>query len=369
MKGIQKMTLKRWALPLSLLLAAACSAEKTEQTATSTAPKPVGETQYDAGVVNVYSARHYDNDLIVFENFEKQTGIKVNLVEGRGDGLIERIASEGAASPADIFMTADAGILWRAQERDLFRPMADPALEAAIPASRRHPEGKWFGLTKRARIIIYNKETGLPEGLGNYEDLADPAYRGMICVRPSSSVYNQSLMASIIAHLGAETAQAWAEGVVSNFARKPQGNDTAQIEAVAAGICQLGIVNSYYVARFVGADDPQAAMIGEKIGVLFPNQGSQDEPGRGAHVNISGAGILQYSPNTDNALELIRYLASDEVQASFASGNNEYPVREGVAATGPVINLGDFIEDNLPVTALGENQREAVMIFDRAGWL
>jgi len=363
------MTLKRWALPLSLLLVAACSGEETEQTAASKAPEPVGETSRDAGVVNVYSARHYDNDLVVFENFENQTGIKVNLIEGRGDGLIERIASEGEASPADIFMTADAGILWRAQDRDLFRPTDDAALEAAIPASRRHPDGQWFGLTKRARIVIYNKEIGLPEGLARYEDLADPAYKGMICVRPSSSVYNQSLLASIIAHLGAEQAQVWAEGVVGNFARKPQGNDTAQIEAVAAGICELGIVNSYYVARFVGADDPQAAQIGEKIGVLFPNQGADEEPGRGAHVNISGAGILKYAPNPENALALLRFLASEEVQASFASGNNEYPVREGVVATGPVINLGDFIEDDLPVTALGENQREAVMIFDRAGWL
>ncbi len=321
------------------------------------------------GVVNVYSARHYDNDLTIYKKFTDETGIKVNYIEGRGDALIERIASEGEASSADIFITADAGILWRADTRSLFQPTVDEVLEAGIPAHFRHPHGHWFGLTKRARVIVYDKEQGLPEGLTSYESLADPAYEGMICVRPSSNIYNQSLLASIIAHLGTETAEQWTKGVVANFARKPQGNDSAQIEAVAAGHCRLGIVNSYYVARYTGATEGQNKTIGDRIGILFPNQGTAENPGRGTHVNISGAGITAHAPNVDNARALLRFLLREDIQPSFSGGNNEYPILSDLDASGgPVSNLGSFVEDSLPMTALGENQRQAVEVFDRAGW-
>lgn len=352
-----------------LLLATAC----TQEPASTQTPPPAEETSAaepasqaadnDKNVVNVYSARHYDNDLILFEQFNEETGIKINLIEGRGDALIERIASEGATSPADVFITADAGILWRAETRGLFAPTPDATLETAIAENSRHPEGKWYGLSKRARIIIYNKEAGLPEGLNDYEDLANDAYEGTICVRPSSSIYNQSLLASIIAHAGEQAAQEWAQGVVENFARPPEGNDTAQIKAVAAGICQLGIVNSYYVGRFVGDVEGDNKTIGEKIGVLFPNQDD-----RGAHVNISGGGVLVNAPHPDNAIKLLQFLTSTQVQASFASGNNEYPVRSDVPPTGNITALGPFKQDALPMTALGENQRLAVEIFDRVGW-
>lgn len=315
------------------------------------------------GEVNVYSGRHYDSDIVLFDRFTDETGIRVNLIEAGGDALIERITQEADASPADIFMTADAGILWRADQRDVFRTIDSEELKERIPAQYRHPDGKWFGLSKRARIVIYNKEMGLPEGLETYEDLADPAYRGMICVRSSSNIYNQSLLASIIAHDGAEAAEEWAEGVVANFARKPQGNDTSQIEAVAAGLCRLAIVNSYYTARYKGADDAKAAEIGEKFELFFPNQ-----DGRGAHVNISGAGVTKYAPNADNAERLIAFLLGDEAQTAFARGNNEYPVAPGVAAQGPIAAYADFKADELPVSALGEHQAEAVRIFDRAGW-
>ncbi len=316
-----------------------------------------------AGEVNAYSGRHYDSDIALFDQFTEETGIKVNLIEAGGDALIERIAQEGEASPADIFITADAGILWRADERGVFRAVDNETLEARVPAAFRHPQGKWFGLSKRARIVIYNKEMGLPEGFETYADLADPAYQGMICVRSSSNIYNQSLLASRIAHWGEAQAEEWAAGVVANFARKPQGNDSSQIEAVAAGLCRLGIVNSYYTARFKGASDAEKAAIGEKFELFFP-----DQAGAGAHVNISGAGVTQYAPNAENAEKLLEFLLRDASQAAFANGNNEYPVVEGVDALGPIAAYADFKADDLPAAELGENQAAAVRIFDRVGW-
>lgn len=346
------------------LLLAACGGEPQSTGASSDdeTAKAAGAAEI-AGEVNIYSGRHYDSDLEIYDAFTRETGIRVNLIEAGGDALIERLAREGEASPADLFITADAGILWRAEERDLFRTVSNDVLEQRVPAAFRHPEGKWFGLSKRARIVIYNKEQGLPDGLVSYADLAAPSYRGMICVRSSSNVYNQSLLASRIAHNGVEAAEKWARAVVANFARKPQGNDTSQIEAVAAGLCRLGIVNSYYVARYVGSEDNEKAMIGDKIGVLFP-----DQDGHGAHVNISGAGVTAYAPNAENAERLLEYLLSDETQTAFAQGNNEYPVTATVPALGPVALLGDFVGDDLPVAALGENQTAAVEIFDRVGW-
>ncbi|MEM9617364.1 MAG: Fe(3+) ABC transporter substrate-binding protein [Pseudomonadota bacterium] len=341
---------------LAVFFAAACAPDGGGQGGDAEARVIIGE-------VNVYSGRHYDSDIAIYDAFTEETGIRVNVIEAGGDALIERIAREAAASPADLFITADAGILWRADQRGVFRTTDNDALEARIPAQFRHPDGKWFGLSKRARIIIYNKDQGLPEDLETYADLADPAYESMICVRSSSNIYNQSLLASRIAHFGAEVAEDWARGVVDNFARRPQGNDTSQIEAVAAGLCRLGIVNSYYVARYVGSDNADNAAIGEKVGVFFP-----DQAGNGAHVNVSGAGVTAHAPNAENAEALLEFLLRDETQSAFAQGNNEYPVVSSVAPSGPVAGLGDFVADDLPVAALGENQRTGVQIFDRVGW-
>lgn len=351
----RNLTMTRLATGLTALLLAACGGEQTGE---MQAPKAA-----IAGDVNVYSGRHYESDNAIYDAFTAETGIRVNIIEAGGDALIERIAQEAEASPADVFITADAGILWRADQRGVFREIGNEALEERVPAQFRHREGKWFGLSKRARIIIYNKEMGLPEGLDSYADLADGAYKGMICARSSSNIYNQSLLASIIAHEGADRAEAWAAGVVANFARSPQGNDTTQIEAVAAGLCRLGIVNSYYTARFKGASDPDAAAIGEKFELLFP-----DQAGNGTHVNISGAGVAKYAPNPENAGRLLEFLLRDETQKAFASGNNEYPVVPGVSAEGPIAAYAEFRADDLPVAALGENQAEAVRIFDRVGW-
>lgn len=348
------------AVGMYCLSAAGCAkpvAEAPAEAAQSSAAAIVGE-------VNVYTGRHYDSDLAIYDAFTEETGIKVNIIEAAGDALIERIAREAEASPADVFITADAGMLWRAEQRGVFRPIGDPAILERAPAQFRDADKEWVGLSKRERVIIYDKSSGAPAGLADYQDLAAPAFRGQICVRSSTNVYNQSLLAGIIAHQGEEAATQWAQGVVANFARKPEGNDTSQIEAVAAGQCRIAIVNSYYLARYLGDADRSMRSIGDKFGVIHPNQSTT-----GAHVNISGAGVARYAPHPENAEALIAFLLSDEAQQAFAAGNNEYPVVEGVAATGPIVGLGDFRADGLEMSALGEHQADAVRIFDRVGWL
>ncbi|MEM8986186.1 MAG: Fe(3+) ABC transporter substrate-binding protein [Pseudomonadota bacterium] len=315
------------------------------------------------GVVNLYSSRHYDTDLALYEEFTEKTGIKVNRLEAGADALIERISNEGEFSPADVLITVDAGRLWRAEEAGLLSPVTSEVLAERLPDHMRHPEGLWFGLSKRARVIIYNKEAGLPSPLATYADLADPAHKGKVCIRSSSNIYNLSLLSSIIANEGAEAAEAWAGGVVANFARKPQGNDTSQIASVASGECGIAVVNSYYLARFVASSSPDANALVDAVGVVFP-----DQDGRGTHVNISGAGVLKHAPNRENAVRFIEYLTEQAPQRYFANGNNEYPAVEGVAPSSAVASFGTFKEDTVNATALGENQAEAVKIFDRVGW-
>ncbi|OBV10451.1 Fe(3+) ABC transporter substrate-binding protein [Erythrobacter dokdonensis] len=314
------------------------------------------------GEVNLYSSRHYDTDLALYEDFTQQTGIKVNRIEADADALIERIQSEGEFSPADILITVDAGRLWRAEEAGVFAPVDSELLKERIPAYLRHPDGLWFGLSTRARIIIYNKADGKPEGLEDYADLADPRFKGDICVRSSSNIYNISLLSSIIAHKGAAEAEKWARGVVANFKRPPQGNDTSQIEAVAAGECRISVVNTYYLARYAGGDAKDKAIF-DAVGVIFP-----DQDGTGTHINVSGAGLVKTAPNRDNALKFLEYLTSESAQRYFADGNNEYPAADGLKANSAVEQLGRFRADTLNAAEIGKGQAEAVRIFDRAGW-
>jgi iron(III) transport system substrate-binding protein len=316
----------------------------------------------DNGEVNIYSSRHYDTDLRLYEDFTAETGIKVNRIEADADALIERIESEGEFSPADLLITVDAGRLWRAEEAGILDTVQSETLASRIPAYLRHPEGLWFGLSTRARIIIYDKSQGRPEGLETYADLADPKFRGEICVRSSSNIYNISLLSSIVAHEGEEAAEDWTKGVVANFARPPQGNDTSQIEAVAAGECRISIVNTYYLARYAGGDEAERAMF-DKVGVIFPNQATT-----GTHVNVSGAGVVKDAPNRANAIRFLEYLTSESAQRYFADGNNEYPAVSGLEAASAVERLGDFLADELSAAEIGRNQRAAVEIFDRAGW-
>ncbi len=314
-------------------------------------------------VLNVYSSRHYQTDEALYEGFTKATGIRINRIEGKGDALIERIKSEGMNSPADILITVDAGRLWRAEQAELFQAVMSETLERRIPDNLRHPQGRWFGFSERARLIFYNKRMVEPGAVTSYEDLADPKWRGMVCIRSSSNIYNLSLLGSIIAARGQAAAEAWARGVVANFARDPQGGDTDQIRAVAAGECGIAVANSYYYARLADSAKEADRKIVQAVGVVFPNQ-----EGRGTHINISGAGVLKHARHTDAAIRFLEYLASEPAQRLFADGNNEYPVVEGLAPNAVLAALGDFKPDTLNVAQLGRNQPMAQRIFDRVGW-
>ena len=314
-------------------------------------------------VVNVYSARHYDSDELLYDRFEELTGIEVNVIEGDSDELIARMTSEGANSPADVFITVDAGRLWRAESAGLLQAVSSPVLDATIPASLRHPDGLWFGLTQRVRAVVYNRDAVDPAEITTYEDLADPRWRGRLCIRSSSNIYNQSLVASLIASNGAEAAEAWANGIVENMARPPQGGDTDQIRAVAAGLCDIAVVNHYYLARLAASDDADDVAVADAVGFAFPNQ-----DGRGAHVNVSGAAVVATAPHRANAIRFIEYLTAPAAQRVFAAGNNEYPAAPGVEATDVVRAFGAFTTDAINVSVYGENNPEAVRIMDRAGW-
>ena len=315
----------------------------------------------EADEINIYSARHYDTDMALYQTFTERTGIQVNLIEGSSDALIERLVNEGAYTRADMLITVDAGRLWRAAERDILQPIESEIMEQRVPEHLRHPDGLWFGLSKRARVIAINKDLALGAPVTRYEDLAREDLRGRVCMRSSSNIYNLSLMASLIAATDNATATAWAETVVANFARNPQGNDTAQLRAVASGECGLTIANTYYLGRLLGsaADKDNAVMA--NLSVIFPNQDD-----RGTHINISGAGITKHAPNRDDAIAFLEYLTSPYAQRLFAEGNNEYPVIGDTS--GPVAELGAFVEDDLDASQLGVLQTEALMAFDRAGW-
>lgn len=313
--------------------------------------------------VNVYTARHYDTDEMLYDRFEELTGITVNVIEGDSDELLSRILSEGANSPADLFMTVDAGRLWRAEQEGILAAVDSPILNAVLPDSLRHPDGLWFGLTQRVRGIVYAPDRVDASQLSTYEDLADERFEGRVCIRSSSNIYNQSMMASLIASVGPEAAEAWAEGVVANMARSPQGGDTDQIRAVAAGECDVAVVNHYYLARLMASDDAADREVADAVAWLFPNQ-----DGRGVHVNISGAGIVATAPNYANAVRLLVYLTSPAAQELFAGSNNEYPAVSGAAPSDETASFGDFVSDAVNVSLYGENNPEAVRIFDRAGW-
>ena len=316
-----------------------------------------------ADEINIYTSRHYQTDEAFYEGFTKETGIKVNRVEGKGNALLERMKSEGANSPADIFITVDAGNLWRAAEAGVFQETNSALLNERVPANLRHPKGKWYGFSQRARVIYYNKSKVEAGEIENYEDLADAKWRGRICIRSSSNIYNLSLLSSIIEAKGEAAAQDWAKAVVANFARDPQGGDTDQIRAVAAGECDLAVGNSYYFARLMRSAKDKDKKVVEAVGVVFPNQDN-----RGTHVNISGAGVLKSATNTDQAIRFLEYMTSEAAQRYFADGNNEYPVVAGVAPNSTLASLGTFKQDPVGVSAYGENQPLAQKIFDRAGW-
>jgi iron(III) transport system substrate-binding protein len=321
-------------------------------------------TAQDNKVVNIYSSRHYQTDEALYTGFTKATGIKINRIEGGEDALIERIRNEGARSPADVLITVDAGRLWRAEQLGLFQPVKSALLDSRIPDNLREPGGLWFGFSQRARVIAYNKSKVKPGEIQTYEALADGKWKGRVCMRSSTNIYNLSLMGALIDHLGAGKAESWAKAVRANLGQEPKGGDTDQLKAVAAGQCDVTVSNQYYYARLARSQKPDERQVAEKIAVVFPNQQTW-----GTHVNISGAGVLKHAPHRAAAVQFLEYLASDEAQRYFADGNNEWPVVQSVKLDNPVLNaLGEFKRDRLNVAVLGRNQPSSQKIYDRVAW-
>ncbi len=313
--------------------------------------------------VNVYTHRHYEADQELFKSFEDQTGIKVNVINASADELIQKMNMEGAQSPADVLITVDAGRLTRAKDQGLLQPVQSEILENSIPSHLQDPDNHWFGITKRARIIAYSLDRVKPEELSTYEDLASAKWRNKLLIRSSGNIYNQSLLASIIVNNGEDEARQWTEAIVQNMARAPKGSDRDQVKAVVAGEGDLAIVNSYYIGQMLNSSDPEEVATAKKIGLFFPNQND-----RGTHINVSGAGVAKYAPNTENAIKFIEFLVSEEAQKIFSHSNYEYSVLSSVEPVGLLQEWGEFKEDELTLSKLGENNKKAVLIFDEAGW-
>lgn len=316
-----------------------------------------------AAEVNVYSARHYGSDRQLWDAFTRATGINVNVVEADHDQLTQRLKSEGAGSPADLLITVDAGRLALAVDAGLLQAVKIPTAESALPAHLRHPDGLWYGIAVRARVLVYHKDRVKPSDIPTYEALADPRFKGKILVRSGTSVYNLGLVGSLIAANGVDKTRAWARGLVANFARPPEGGDTDQIKAVAAGVGDVAISNSYYFARLLASQKPEDRAVTEKLGVVFPNQND-----RGAHVNISGAAITKHAPNKANAVKLIEFLLTPEAQRLFTNGSLEFPANPAVAPNPVLAGFGPFKQDQINAAAFARNSVEAARIMDEVGW-
>ncbi len=314
--------------------------------------------------VNLYSAQKEHLIRPVLERFEAKTGITVNMTTGKASELTARLRAEGKRTPADLLLTVDIGNIYQAKQLGLLQAVDSETLRRQIPAHLRDPEGHWMGLTTRARLIFYRKGAVVPADITRYEDLANAKWRDSVLIRSSSNVYNQSLVAAMIAHHGEAKTAEWLDGLVANLARPPQGGDTDQLRALAAGAGKLAVANSYYYARLVHEDseafDPQ---VKEAVGVIFPNQA-----GRGAHINIRGGGVTKHATNKAHAVRLLEYLASDEAQRFFAAQNYEFPASPDVAAPEAVSEFSEFTRDTLPLETVGAHQRAAVRLMDAAGW-
>lgn len=314
------------------------------------------------GELNLYSARHYDTDEKLYSDFTDATGITINRIEGKGDELAARMEAEGANSPADVLITVDTSRLKRAKDAGLLQSVDSEILEERIPANLQDEDNQWFGFSQRSRIIFYDKDeiTDPPQ---TYLDLADPKYKGEICIRSSSNAYNQTLLAAIITHEGEEAAKEWAAGVVDNMARPPQGGDTDQLRGLVSGECGIAVSNTYYFARAIRTDVEGVSDSIDQIAWVFP-----DQDGNGAHMNLSGAGVAANAPNRENAVKFLEYLASDQAQVYFSAGNDEYPAVPGVEMADSVEQLGEFKADDVNLSEVAKNIPAAQRIFDQVGW-
>ena len=328
--------------------------------------------QADA-VLNLYSARHYSTDEALYSNFTKATGIKINRIDADDAGILARLKTEGASSPADVILLVDAARMWRGDVDGLFQPTKSKVLEAAIPPlyrAKSTPEGEsWFGFSTRARVVVYSKATVKPSEVDTYEKLADPVNKGKLCVRSGSHPYNLSLFGAVVEHMGDKAGEAWLAGLVANMARKPQGGDTDQIKGVSSGECGFALTNTYYLARIMRSDKAEDKALMSKIGVMFPNQNSW-----GTHVNIAGGAVAKYAPNKANAVKFLEYLVTKEAQDYFANGNNEWPIVTGAKLSNPALASmsgqegGKFKAEVLPLSVVGMNQVKVQQMLDRVGF-
>ncbi|RYX92902.1 MAG: extracellular solute-binding protein [Comamonadaceae bacterium] len=349
----------------SLLLASGFSVVTS---ASAQGPAPAAAS---AGEINLYSARHYATDEALYANFTKATGIKVNRLDADDAGLVARLKSEGASSPADVILLVDAARMYRLEADGMFQPIRSKVLEDAIPATLRSKPAadggtQWFGFSTRARIVVYDKTRVNVADVDTYEELGDPKNKGRICIRSASHPYNLSLFSAINEHLGDEKTEAFLKGLAGNLARAPKGGDTDQIKGVASGECQVAITNSYYLARLMRSDKPEDKAVAEKVSFVFPNQASW-----GTHVNIAGGGVARYAKNRDNAVRFLEYLATPEAQTYFANGNNEYPTAKGVKIDNPALQSmspNGFKLETVHVTAVGMNQTKVQQMLDRVGF-
>jgi iron(III) transport system substrate-binding protein len=319
-------------------------------------------------VLNLYSARHYQTDEALYANFTKATGIRINRIEADDAGILARLKAEGSASPADVILLVDAARLWRGEQDGLFQPVKSAVLEQRIPPQFRGADAgqgpQWFGMSTRARVLVYDKERVKPADVDSYDKLAAPALKGGICTRSGSHPYNLSLFGAMAEHMGAAKAEEWLKGVVANLARAPKGGDTDQIRAVAAGECSVAITNTYYYARLLRSDKPEDKAVVAKTAVMFPNQAST-----GTHVNVSGAAVARHAKNRDAAVQFLEYLAGADAQRYFADGNNEYPVAAGAATENPaLVQLGRFKAETVPIAKVGANTAAVQQMLDRAGF-
>ena len=319
----------------------------------------------ESNEVNLYSQRHYSVDELQYKNFTEKTGIKVNVVKANADELIERLKNEGENSPADLFVTVDAGKLYNARESGVLQKIPSEAINKNIREDILDADSYWAPITYRSRIIVYSNDRVSESELSTYEDLANSKWKNRILVRSSSNAYNQALMSSLVANLGSETTEKWSSAVVSNFARDPKGSDRDQVKAIAAGQGDLAIVNSYYIGLLLASEKEEEINAGNSVSVFFPNQGEGD---RGSHINISALGLTKNSPNRKNAIKLIEYLTSQEAQGVYVNNSYEYPANSLVEPSDIVKSWGNFKIDKLNLNALGEFRPEALKIFDKTGW-
>jgi iron(III) transport system substrate-binding protein len=325
----------------------------------------------DSGVLNLYSARHYPTDEALYSDFTKATGIKINRVDSDDAGILARLKSEGSASPADVILLVDAARLWKGEVDGLFMPVKSKILESAVPAYLRAKPADaggtaWFGLSTRARVVVYDKLKVARQEVDTYEKLAEPQNKGRLCIRSGSHPYNLSLFGAMTEHLGPAKTELWLKGLVDNMARSPKGGDTDQIKAVASGECAVAVTNTYYLARLMRSSNPAEKAVAERVGVVFPNQASW-----GTHINVAGGAVARYSKNTDSALKFLEYLVSPEAQNHFANGNNEWPVVQGLKLDNPALKSmtgGGFKSELIPISAVGMNQIKVQQMLDRVGF-